>query len=264
MKSVSCIYLGVEAAHIATLIGDRGTVFAFGALPVQMRQLNQRILTLGLDSILYYKTYLTPSLVPRLSPCTNKKSYCKRQKVGRGLRMRLPNTSKLMFWLIVSCNSYVVCCIWWLPPSLSGHSWQHSHSYTQSLYVLCVDTSVHDCIQAWRWCMGLLTLVSLTLCQMCSSSRLHLRVFWLVTSSWMVWELWYAFLPPPSLLSHTQLTLSCKREVRLMQKWLESTCSYTSWFLATTYTWCYTKAQSLMNSVSLVLLCRSVSSCTVG
>lgn len=49
-------YIGVEAAHIATLIGDRGTVFAFGALPVQMRQLNQRILTLGLDSILYYKT----------------------------------------------------------------------------------------------------------------------------------------------------------------------------------------------------------------
>lgn len=53
---LSRAFVGVEAAHIATLIGDRGTVFAFGALPVQIRQLNQRIFTLGLNSILDYKT----------------------------------------------------------------------------------------------------------------------------------------------------------------------------------------------------------------
>ena len=53
---LSRAFIGVEAAHIATLIGDRGTVFAFGALPVQIRQLNQKIFTLGLNSILDYKT----------------------------------------------------------------------------------------------------------------------------------------------------------------------------------------------------------------
>jgi len=56
LVSISRAFVGVEAAHIATLIGDRGTVFAFGALPVQIRQLNQRIFTLGLNSILDYKT----------------------------------------------------------------------------------------------------------------------------------------------------------------------------------------------------------------
>jgi len=44
----------MEAAHIATLIGDGRTVFAFGALPVKVKQLNQKILTLGLSSILFY------------------------------------------------------------------------------------------------------------------------------------------------------------------------------------------------------------------
>ena len=50
---------GMEAAHIATLIGDRGTVFAFGALPAQMNQLDQKILSLGLNSILSAAARLT-------------------------------------------------------------------------------------------------------------------------------------------------------------------------------------------------------------
>ena len=52
----------------------------------------------------------------------------------------------------------------------------HSHSmYVRRYFCARLHTSMEV--------MELLTLVSLTLCQTCSSSRLHLRVFWLVTSS---------------------------------------------------------------------------------
>lgn len=39
-------------AHIAGILGERGTVFAFGALPSQIEGLQQRMQTLEVNSIL--------------------------------------------------------------------------------------------------------------------------------------------------------------------------------------------------------------------
>ena len=45
-------HTGVEAAHIAGILGDRGTVLVFGVLPVQAREVQKKIFALGLHSIL--------------------------------------------------------------------------------------------------------------------------------------------------------------------------------------------------------------------
>ena len=49
---ISLIIAGVEAAHIAGILGDRGTVLIFGVLPVQAREVQEKMLSLGLHSIL--------------------------------------------------------------------------------------------------------------------------------------------------------------------------------------------------------------------
>ena len=44
---------GVEAVHIASVLGDCGTVFAFNVQKHLLPVLNDKIVTLGLRSILY-------------------------------------------------------------------------------------------------------------------------------------------------------------------------------------------------------------------
>ncbi len=43
---------GIEAFHIASLVRDGGTVYAFGVPPVQLRELQEAMFKLGLESIL--------------------------------------------------------------------------------------------------------------------------------------------------------------------------------------------------------------------
>lgn len=50
--------IGVEAVHIASVLGDRGTVFACGAEKRLLPFLKEKTVTLGLNSILIYKQQL--------------------------------------------------------------------------------------------------------------------------------------------------------------------------------------------------------------
>lgn len=51
------IAAGTEAFHIASLLGDRGTLFGFGVTPAMAQGLNDKTLKLKLNSI--HKMFIT-------------------------------------------------------------------------------------------------------------------------------------------------------------------------------------------------------------